>query len=725
MNRVNSDSGPGGLPDPAFAQAIAAHDAAVDACGRSIWVGAEPTFTLAGSEDREWLSEPLGGDKHRYALRLAAALHQRHPGGVLLRTIGRQYADEERPRWSIGLYGRRDGRSLWDGPADPLAGAAQPTSATQLDTLWLMLEHTFAAVGWSCLRFHLPQAFGRRLLLRPDGAPVELDLADPRLKRPSVHADKTPPEGLADPLADDGLMLVSVGGFEIDGDLAVACVELPRLARVGDFFDCLLAVSGASRIAGIQHLVFQGFPPPVDRQVAWTTVTPDPAVIEVNQAPHPTIGGFLGASRELFELAAGLGLSPYRCQYNGTVSDSGGGGQFTLGGPAPTSSPFFEQRSLLPRLVCYLNRHPALSYLFAPDYVGSASQSPRADEGTRDAFRELTIALTQLEREPEPAPAFLWASLAPFLADPSGNSHRSELNIEKLWNPHLPGRGCLGLVEFRAFRMPWSAERAAAVAALLRALAAMLCAGAPDGSSDRTLCDWGDQLHDRFALPFFLGEDLRAVFADLDQSGFGLADPIQRLLLTDPYKAHWEVQFGGCRLSIDPAIEFWPLVGDVASQESGGSRTVDSSTARLQLCLRGSAPDGPALDGWRLSAAGVDLPLRAEQGADGPLRLIGIRYRDFPPWRGLHPGIEPLGPLRLTLQHPALDDALTLTLHNWHPQGQAYAGLPDSPSAAAERRAERLVSEPVARASLPAATAPPPAAVSPYAVDLRLAAIVG
>lgn len=702
--------------DSLFDAAVGVHDAAVARLGAEIWVGAEPTFTLRSSEAPEWLREALGGDKQLHAWRMVEQLRSLHPGSLVLRSVGRQYAGEECPRWSVGLYERRDGVALWQGPPDPLARLSRAPASARLERFRDALADCLASRGCSCRTFSSPGSLGWRLLARLDGAGIPfLPEDDPRPARPSVHRDKTPRDGLRDPLASEGLLLVAIGALERAPGQGCACIELPAFSHVADCLRCVEAVGEAATKAGLSGLILQGFPPPIDRTVAWTTVTPDPAVVEINQAPQPDIRRFLAATRELFSVADELGLSPYRLQYNGTVSDSGGGGHFTLGGPSAEASPFFVQPALLPRLVRYLNRHPALSYWLAPDYLGGASQSPRPDEGTREAFRELDLALEQLQRHPQASPEFLWTSLAPFLADPSGNTHRSELNIEKLWNPYLPGRGRLGLVEFRAFRMPRSPQRACAIAALLRGVAALLSRRHPAPQ----LRDWGDALHDRYALPFFLRQDLRVVLEDLAGSGLGLGECIEAELLDEPTRSVWSTAFGGCLLTLEPAVEFWPLVGDVASQEAGGSRLVDSSTSRLQVSLRSDGTEGPPLAGWQLRVGDTQVPLRSERDSAGELRLIGLRYRDFNPWHGLHPAIGPLGPVTLTLTHPELELALRASLHGWQPDGLPYHGLPATLESAAERRAERLVIRELARADLPPAQAAPPAALSEYTVDLR------
>ncbi len=706
---------------PAFEQAICSHDKLLQRRDLAIWVGAEPTFTDCRSEAPEWLTHALGPHKERYARRMLAECLKKAPGGAVLRTQGRQYPQEDRPRWNLGLYQHRGGQPVWSGPPDPLL-KSEPLSLPEggLDEFWERLAQRLGARGWTALLFTVESYPSLRIVFRRDRLPLLANPArEPRLARPSLHGRPIPRRGLRDELAEEGTLLLGIGwpGPEQDlGEVAAPCVELPACGETALFLTLLEAVGEAANGARLPGLILTGFPPPVDATVAWTTLTPDPAVVELNTAPTPDAAGFLDAARTGFAAAGDAGLSPCRLHYNGQVSDSGGGGQLTLGGPTPDNSPFLTYPRLLPALIGYFNRHPALSYYFAGDFVGNASQAPRADERTSDIIEELPLALILLDRQRNLGPEVLWQSLAPFLTDPTGNPHRSEINIEKLWNPALPGRGQLGLVEFRAFRMPPTPERLAALAVLLRAIVARLILK-PEPPELR---HWGRDLHDRFALPFYLRADLWEVLDDLASAGLGLGQPLIAELLDDSYYQLGEVECGDCRLSVRRALEFWPLLGDAATREQGHSRLVDASTARLEISLRAKAGADPtALADWWLAANGYRLPLRREDEMDGATWLYGLRYRRFKPWTGLHPTLAVQGPIELTLGHLHQPEALRITLHEWKPQGGSYEGLPADLAEAAARRAERFVVERLDAAPVVPPLEPPPRALTPYCFDLR------
>jgi uncharacterized protein (DUF2126 family) len=422
--------------------------------------------------------------------------------------------------------------------------------------------------------------------------------------------------------------------------------------------------------------------PPVDlADHHWLSVTPDPGVVEVNMAPAVTSAAFLAQAYGVWEAARAAGLSPQRARFNGDLADSGGGGQLTLGGARPDASPFVRYPHLLPALIRYLNNHPSLSYWFASECVGSASQGPRPDEGVRERFDELGVTLAWLEQladRGELAPEQLWHALGPLLVDGSGNSHRAEINVEKLWNPHIgahgPRHGKMGVVELRAIRMPERPTMLAALAALLRSIVARLAVA----DYREPLVDWHEELHDRFALPSALSRDLRHVLGDLDEHKLGL--PAQLRVELDAWRAPGiTCRLGDATLTIRPALEFWPLVGDVASQEHSTSRLVDASTQRWELSLDGRGPD-------RIAIAGKWIALRTV--GDG-VRAIGVRRRIYQPSPGFHPGLPASDPLAIEWTWGGRSQRIELWA--WRPSGGAYPGLPLDEADALTRRNERIV----------------------------------
>ncbi|MDQ3335033.1 MAG: transglutaminase family protein [Myxococcota bacterium] len=422
-------------------------------------------------------------------------------------------------------------------------------------------------------------------------------------------------------------------------------------------------------------------PPPSELgDDAWLTVTPDPGVVEVNMAPEAGVLPFAMQARGVWDAAKRAGLSPTRARFNGDVADSGGGGQISLGGRTPEASPFVRYPHVLPALVRYFNNHPSLSYWFANECVGSASQGPRPDEGTRERWDELSVALAWAERladRGELPPEQLWATLAPLLVDASGNGHRAELNVEKLWNPHITAHGArhgrMGIVELRAVRMPERSSMLAAVAVLFRSIVARLVVS----HYREPLVDWHDDLHDRFALPAALARDLRLVLGDLDQHGLGIPAELRREL--DAWRAPGITgRLGDATLTVRPALEFWPLVGDVASQERAGARVVDASSTRVELSIDGSGPE-------RVVVAGRWAHLHAI--GDG-IRAVGVRRRIYQPSPVLHPGLPSIDPL--VIEWAWGGRAQRIELYSWKPGGGAYPGLPADDTDAFTRRQDRI-----------------------------------
>jgi uncharacterized protein (DUF2126 family) len=427
-------------------------------------------------------------------------------------------------------------------------------------------------------------------------------------------------------------------------------------------------------------------PPPTDPgDDRWLTVTPDPGVVEVNMAPCGSARAFGHQAAKIWAAARAAGLSASRFRFNGDLADAGGGGQLSLAGARPEHSPFVRYPHVLPALIRYVNNHPSLSYWFANECLGSASQGPRPDEGTRERWDELAVTLDWLERladRGELAPEQLWLALGSLLVDSSGNSHRAEINVEKLWNPHIaphgPRHGRMGLVELRAIRMPERPAMLAAVAVLFRSIIARLAVS----HYREPLVDWHDELHDRFALPAALSRDLRLVLGDLDEHGLGVPAQLRGELLAFRPPGI-TCRLGDATLTLRPALEFWPLVGDVASQERAGARIVDASTQRWELSIDGPGPERVAV------GAGSAAPRWAHLRALGDgVRAVGVRRRIYPPAIGFHPGLPATDPL--VVEWSWGGRAQRIELWAWQPGGGPYAGLPIDDADAVARRQERI-----------------------------------
>ena len=702
MKGGREESGLGGGLD----KALAKHDARLRERGLRVWLGAEPTFTDPRSTEPEWIGAAEGPTKAARAKRLWRRLAR--PGALALRTIGRQYPDEEAPRWSFGLWERRHGGPVWSGPPDP---ALRPEGAPPLRAPAPARLRDVLAAALEAQAFETDDALPHRLVTG------EVALDDPRLGRPPLEGRPVPPAGLRDPLAEEGCRLVTFGEEE-----GATVLELPRFEDVDLFLAFLEVVAGAAHEAGVDALVLRGHGPPVNERVRWQTITPDPGVIEVNMAPAKGVASFHADTARIHAAAEAEGLAPTRRHYNGALTDSGGGGHLTFGGPSPDASPFFLEPRLLPRLLAYLNQHPSRSYFFGAPAMGGSGQAPRPDEGARELFLELELALERLERAEAPSPELLWGTLAPFLCDRFGNTHRSEVNVEKLWNPWLPGRGKLGVIELRALRQAPTALHATARAVLFRSVLARLV----KLPFPLELKDWGHELHDRFALPFFLRADLEAVLRDVEQAGFPVERGLKAELVADPHRVVGEVDLGApgeapLTLTVKQAVEFWPLVGDLTKQ-GGTTRLVDSSAKRLELLLRGEGGRvGRARVGVRFGDAPgggpriFGLPMVQVDDGEREAVVFGVRYRTFVPNPGLHPDLPAHDPLELVVEQGGL--AWRVALHGWKPGGGVYPGIPEDDAEAAARRIERFVVTPL---EAPPTQAPAPrSALTRYTFDLR------
>ena len=702
-------------------------------------MGGEPTFVgIDEPESPQWNIDALGPLKRSRGLALIQSLRNRmSPGAMLHYGQGKWYPGEQLPRWALSCYWRSDGVPMWEnidliagedrdygfGAVDALSFTEALSRRLQVSSENVLPAHNAEGgstepagyilpirrrqpaglLSWSSqLWFPRPE----RLLLTPGDSPIgyriptesmpwvapdELEyefetapFAD-RVKLPSSparHMDLFETRPMADPLP----ALSSTAETTLELIRPSLCVQaregrlhvfLPYASRLADYLDVVAAVEDTCQYLH-KPVWLEGYAPPSDPRMRSFSVTPDPGVLEVNLPPASNWDELEQINTALVEEAHRNRLTAEKFSFDGGHVATGGGSHIVIGGATVLDSPFLRRPDLLRSMVAFWQNHPSLSYLFSGMYVGPTSQYPRVDEARMDALYELEIAFSQLPSNDCP-PFIVDGLFRNLLVDVTGNSHRAEFCIDKLYPPEGLGLR-LGLLELRAFEMAPHVRMGLVEMLLIRGLVSRFWKQPFEGD----LIRWGTALHDRFMLPHFVMRDFSDVLSELRRSGYNFEEKWFASHLEFRFPKIGSIAAEGVELELRQALEPWNVLAEETA--SGGTvRSVDSSLERIQLKLSGFVTESR----YEVACNGRRVPLTptSEPGA----MVAGVRYRARRLSASLHPTIPVHTPLVFDIIDRWKERSIgRCTYHAGRPDGHTYTARPANASEAEGRRLERF-----------------------------------
>ena len=533
------------------------------------------------------------------------------------------------------------------------------------------------------------------------------------LSRTALCVEVRDPQRANGPKAKAEAAAVSAGLKSVRGETGAIYIFMPPMERLEDYLDLLTAVEATAQALNLK-IVLEGYAPPRDPRLKMLAVTPDPGVIEVNIHPAYNWGELVAHTEFLYDIAHKTRLSAEKFMTDGRHTGTGGGNHFVLGGATPADSPFLRKPEVLASLIAYWHNHPSLSYLFSGMFIGPTSQAPRVDEARNDQLYELEIAMREIavnrEKYGQDMPPWIVdRTLRNILVDVTGNTHRSEFCIDKLYSPDS-STGRLGLLELRAFEMPPHARMSIAQQLLLRALVARFWKKPYLGPTSR-MTRWGTELHDRFLLPSFVRMDFKDVLTELNEAGY----PFDMAWFEPHFEFRFpmigQVKVNSIELTLRSALEPWHVMGEEGSS-SGTARYVDSSLERVEVHVTGLNDNR-----YVVTVNGRALPLQST-GTVGE-HVAGVRYKAWNPPSSLHPSIGVHAPLTFDIVDTWMERSLGgCQYHVAHPGGLSYGGLPVNSYEAESRRLSRFLQMGHTPGKMQVAPAQPNREF-PFTLDLR------
>ncbi len=671
-------------------------------------VGADPKYMLPAYEDAfyyMWKERRLPSNvtpeksnlKDKFERERIAKIFQKGLSEVVGYALPIKRASYgNQPGWISGAWFLRDDDTLWLLPGDSAMGLRLP-----LDSIPWVTEKEYPWV-WqrdpSSPRLpELPREFPYRVRPETSGQRFVRGRGEPL---PAGYGPGQRPQQLGElekePELPELQKEFDPNRRPVQGESApwivrtALCVEpregrlhifMPPVAATEDYLDLISGIETAVTEMGTP-VIIEGEAPPRDPRLNKLAVTPDPGVIEVNLHPSKSWNELVERTTVLYEEARQTRLGTEKFMIDGRHTGTGGGNHIIIGGDTPQDSPILRRPDLLRSLLAYWQNHPSLSWLFSGLFIGPTSQAPRIDEARNDSLYELEVAFKELDRNIKTfgyTPPWLSDRLfRNLLIDASGNTHRSEFSIDKLFAPESSS-GRLGLVEMRAFEMPPHARMSLAQHLLLRGLIAKFW----QEPYKNGLVRWGTDIHDRWMLPHFCETDFKDVIRDLRQAGY----PFE----FDWFAPHFEFRYPrigdleqrDIQLELRTALEPWHVLGE----EPGGGGTVryvDSSVERLQVKARGLIGDR-----FAVTAAGHRVPLHPT-GTNGEA-VAGVRYRAWHPPECLQPTIGVHTPLVFDIVDTWNNRSIGGgTYHVAHPGGRSYDTFPVNSYEAESRRLARF-----------------------------------